>query len=94
GGSSRFVEVDRPTSGKIENVPIVSVDEAVPADRQVSIIQLDVEGFEQLALAGALKTIARCRPAIMVEVRAESDLLSSDWLARNILKLGYRMTGT
>jgi len=94
GGSSTFMNGGSSQPGQMEIVPVVSIDEAVPEDRQVSIIQLDVEGFEQPALAGALKTIARCRPVIVVEVLADSDILPTEWFARNILDLGYRITGT
>ena len=34
---------------------------------QLSLIQLDVEGHELLALQGAQKTIERCAPIIMIE---------------------------
>ena len=94
GGSSKIVSGETPTLGQIEMVPMVSIDDAIPSGRRVSIIQLDVEGHEQPALAGALKTINRCRPVILVEILAESNLLSADWFAQNILALGYRMTGT
>lgn len=94
GGSSTIVGDDVQSAGQVERVPMVTVDQVVPRDRQVSIIQLDVEGHEQAALTGALKTIARCRPVLVVELLAESTLLSSDWIAKNILSLGYQMTGT
>ena len=48
-------------------VDVVAIDDLVPADRAVSVIHLDVEGFEAQALAGAAKTIARCAPAIVLE---------------------------
>ena len=37
-----------------ETVRVAALDEIVPTDREVSIIQLDVEKYEQQALAGAL----------------------------------------
>jgi Methyltransferase FkbM domain len=67
----------------------VTVDETVPSDRKVSIIQLDVEGFEKPALAGALMTIQRCKPIIILETLPEEG-----WLSENIMRLGYRIAGT
>ena len=87
GGASRIL--DQETENKspyLETVEIVSVDEIVPASRNVSIIQLDVEGHEKQALTGALKTIQRCRPIIILETLPESG-----WFAETILKLGYRV---
>jgi hypothetical protein len=60
----------------------------------VSILQLDVEGHEKEALAGALKTIRRCLPIIILETLPESILLRSAWFAENVLGLGYRPFGT
>jgi FkbM family methyltransferase len=94
GGSSTFVTGPAMPEGRIEMVPMVTIDEAVPPDRPVSIIQLDLEGFELPALEGALKTIVRCRPVILLEVLADSNLFSDEWFTNNVLKPGYRMTGT
>jgi FkbM family methyltransferase len=94
GGSSTIVTGPMMPEGRTEMVPMVTIDDTVPPDRPVSIIQLDLEGFELQALAGALKTITRCRPLILLEVLADSNLSSGGWFAANVLKLGYRMTGT
>jgi len=69
-----------------ETIRVVTIDESVPPDRNVSLIQLDVEEYEKQALAGALNTIRRCRPIIIVE-----SLPEEEWLAKNILGLGYRV---
>ena len=37
-------------------------------DEQIGFIKIDTEGFELKALAGLVKTIARCRPLLFVEV--------------------------
>lgn len=67
-------------------VGIVALDDVIPPDRPVSIIQLDVEGFEQQALAGAMETLSRCKPILVLETLPEEP-----WLASNILSLGYRL---
>ena len=89
GGGSRMVrQTDEGiTEGSI-TVEVVTVDEVIPSERKISIIQLDVEGFEEPALAGALKSIRRCKPILILE-----SLPDEDWLSTNILQLGYRITG-
>lgn len=87
GGISRIV--DEGSQGKgLRDVEIVSIDEMVPSDRPVSIIQLDVEYYETRALTGALMTIQRCSPILVLE-----NLPDEDWLSKNILQLGYRVWG-
>ncbi len=49
------------------DVRIVRIDDSVPADRPIGVIHLDVEGYEGEALAGALETIRRWRPLILLE---------------------------
>ncbi len=93
GGASRVVAGEEPVAGSAEPVRIVTIDDTIPPDRPVSIIQLDVEGHEQQALSGALRTIERCRPIIMVEMLADSTLLTNDWLSQHIIPFGYRFAG-
>jgi FkbM family methyltransferase len=78
GGGSHLV--DRP--GQTEEVSILTIDEAV--EGHIGAIQLDVEGHEQQALMGALETIKRCQPVILVETLPERD-----WL----LSIGYEQKG-
>ena len=89
GGGSRMVqETDEEGAGGSITVEVVTVDEVIPSEREISIIQLDVEGFEKPALAGALKSIRRCKPILILE-----SLPDEDWLSTNILQLGYRIAG-
>jgi FkbM family methyltransferase len=83
GGQSRIVQG---SPGQTEEVNLVTVDQTV-ADRKVAVIQLDVEGHEQQALTGALETIARCRPVIVLEG------LPKAWIASELEPLGYRTAG-
>ena len=91
GGGSRIVS-DAADGATTQPVQIVRVDDVVPADRQVSIVQLDVEGFEKEALQGALATIRRCRPILILEDLADSSLIGSEWFAQHIKALGYAHT--
>lgn len=93
GGSSRILNHQPTNASGTEVVQIVTIDDTVEQNRHVSIIQLDVEGYERQALAGAIQTINRCRPIIILEVLPDSNLLDSDWFKDNILALGYRKTG-
>jgi FkbM family methyltransferase len=89
GGMSRLVgTTDDIDEKRLATVDIVTVDDIVPPERMVSIIQFDVEGFEKPALTGALMTIHRCKPAIVLE-----GLPEEGWLSKNILSLGYRIVG-
>lgn len=84
GGGSRIVP-EVPSGFDCEEVPVVALDEALPHERRISIVQLDVEYYEQHALAGALSTIRRCRPLLVLENLPPDP----DWFADNILSLGY-----
>lgn len=55
------------TSGTGVPVHVRAIDSAVPGDVEVAAIHLDVEGHELSALNGAEKTIARCRPLLVLE---------------------------
>lgn len=88
GGASQLIESDSYVEEQIVRVKILKIDDVIPADRNISIIQLDVEGFEQPALAGAIATIKRCKPVLILE-----NLPNEDWLSANILQLGYKVMG-
>jgi len=91
GGRSRLLNIDNNKfSGGIETVQIVAIDEMIPSDRSVSIVQLDVEGHEKRALTGALKTIQRCLPIIIVEAYSDR-LFESEWFLKNLSPLGYKI---
>ena len=85
GGASQVVtDATGTPSGHTETVNIVALDNLIPIDRNVSIIQLDVEGYEKQALSGGLKTISRCLPILVLET-----LPDESWLSSKILQLGY-----
>lgn len=90
GGGSRIIGRGSNKGTGVEEVKIVAIDDIVSFDRNVSIIQLDVEGYKEEALRGALKTIQRCLPIIIVEVLPSNTLPDNDWFSENILSLGYR----
>ncbi|MHC5113421.1 MAG: FkbM family methyltransferase [Planctomycetota bacterium] len=90
GGGSRIVsDPPDPAAGQTIRVRTVAIDDVVPADRHVSVIQLDVEGSERPALAGALATVRRCRPLLVLE-----SVPDDAWFAKSILGLGYTVAAT
>jgi FkbM family methyltransferase len=89
GGMSKIINETK--KGRTIDVEINLIDETVPKDRQVSIIQLDVEGYEKEALSGALETINRCKPIIILE--DNNKVIETNWFAEHILKMGYEITG-
>ena len=86
GGGSRLWTEGPAAVDSLQSVPLLALDDVIPTDRQVSIIHLDVEGYEERALMGALRTIERCRPTLVLETVPERS-----WLAESILALGYRI---
>lgn len=83
GGHSRYVEQD---GQGVEHVPALRLDSAVPAHRQISILQLDVEGHERAALEGAMGLIARCRPILILE-----EFRYKRWIKAKLGYLGYEL---
>jgi FkbM family methyltransferase len=79
---------------EIERVDVMTLDDFVAqhAISAVSVIKLDVEGSEGDALSGAMRLLARDRPALIVEVFART-LQSTGWtvprLEKLILDAGY-----
>jgi FkbM family methyltransferase len=79
GGGSRLVE--QPDE-RGEAVPLATIDEVV--DEPLALIHLDVEGHERQALTGAMRTIERDRPLLVLET-----LPDADWVAQHLTPLGY-----
>ena len=86
GGGSRL-KPDPLVGELVEVVPLVTVDEVVPADRNVGLLELDVEGHEQQALLGALGVIERCHPVVILE-----QLPAEGWLREHLP--GYAVSAT
>jgi FkbM family methyltransferase len=89
GGASHFTaESIHRSKEQFMTVDMVTIDESVPTDRHISILQLDVEEYEQQALCGAVKTIERCKPILILET-----LPPKEWLSEHILNRGYQIIG-
>lgn len=70
-----------------DRVPVRTVDEIV-GRRVVSLLKVDVEGFEPQVLDGARRTIRRSRPLIWAECL---DLPSYEAVEGRLRPLGYRV---
>ncbi len=90
GGGSRIAVGNRQNTVPVN---ILCIDDVIPENRQVSVIQLDVEGQELPALQGAIKTIARCRPILVLEVLEKNTVLESAWVRQHLLEQGYQIRG-
>ena len=93
GGASRIVPERMAGKPGVTAVDIVSLDKVIPEDRVVSVLQLDVEGYEKAALQGAMGIIRRCRPILILEQLDDGALTGSDWFEQQIASLGYSQTG-
>ena len=89
GGASRLLTEGMTAPIDLtEEVATVALDDVIPEDRRITLLQLDVEHYEKACLTGALRTIARNLPVLMLERLPEPD-----WFARHVLSLGYTLTG-
>lgn len=87
GGASRILD-ENENIGTMIDVDVVKIDDMV-GERDISIIQLDVEGYEQQALAGAIETIKRCKPLLILE--DNKNIIKSQWFKDNIISLNYHI---
>lgn len=88
GGGSTIIT--SPIPGKeYQMVDVVPFDDVFPNDRHISVVHLDIEGYEPFALRGALRTIRRCNPILILET-----VPNGSWFDDNILSLGYKPIGT
>lgn len=89
GGGSRVMGNDKYVLESLfTQVDMVRIDDLVAADRPVTVIHLDVEGSEKSALLGAIETIKRCKPILIVE-----NVPDMKWLNQNLICIGYHTTG-
>lgn len=81
-------KIHKAVGDNYEESTVITIDSMVPDDQHVSIIHLDVEGFEEEALKGALSTIKRCRPILIVECW-QDEMLQTPFYVDEIYVLGY-----
>lgn len=87
-GGASFIDADPVHGASAEDIRIIALDNLVPDDRHVDLIQLDIERYEEQALTGALGIIKRSRPVIIVETKP-----SDEWIREHLRPLNYEFTG-
>ena len=65
GGAARIISGSQESEFRSQRVPMLSIDQLAIGD--LSVIQLDVEGYELLVLKGAVGTIRAQQPVIVIE---------------------------
>lgn len=103
GSEASFIAMDRwcgpqnPGANRVMAggfIPVIALDGL--GLRNVDLVQLDIEGYELKALAGARKTIDRCRPVVCLELRDHSqhygttDESIRDWMRARGYSLAKR----
>ncbi|MFF8945304.1 FkbM family methyltransferase [Streptomyces sp. NPDC014864] len=75
------------------SVEVVRLDDVAPPGRRISLIKMDIEGYEAQALKGAEHVLRRDRPVVIFELLARrSGAVAPDLTAWDLLAAqGYRM---
>lgn len=66
GGACQIVEQ---ASMYTTQVKTITIDKSIPENQLISVIHLDIEEHELSALHGAVKTIKRCSPLLVLETK-------------------------
>jgi len=83
--SGKYETVIGPTA---YSIPVIPLDD-LGLDN-VSIVKMDIEGMESLALRGMLRTLARCKPILFLEAHNDDEIEKQ----KNVIStLGYQMSG-
>jgi FkbM family methyltransferase len=93
GGASLVVE----DGSEGTQISVETLDDTYDSVAPISMVKIDVEGYEPYVLAGAKKTFARCRPIVIIEVSSAVSDSSIDAL-NQIRAIGeyhfFRLKGT
>lgn len=88
GLSDRSGEFETLIGPTTYSIPVMPLDD-LGLDN-VSIVKIDIEGMESLALRGMLRTLERCKPILFLEAHNEDEIEEQ----KNVIAtLGYQMSG-
>ena len=75
------------------DIPVMRIDDLEL--KSCNLICLDLEGYEPFALLGAVSTLGRCRPVLLIEVNNNAGHYGydRDSVRRLIKTFGYRLVG-
>lgn len=90
-GMAYICESDEVVDAGDELVRIERLDDLLPSTEDIALIKVDVEGFEVEVLKGAVKTLERCQPLIVVECLSQEAVEEID---KQIGHQGYRPIGS
>lgn len=68
------------------DIPVKKLDDIIPENENVTLIKLDIEGYEKNALMGAEQIIKRCKPIVIAEMSSEHLYTEFDY---QMNKYGY-----
>jgi hypothetical protein len=88
GLSDRSGIVETLIGRRTYSIPVMPLDD-LGLDN-VSIVKIDIEGMESLALQGMLRTLERCKPILFLEAHDEDEIEEQK---KVISTLGYQMSG-
>jgi FkbM family methyltransferase len=75
----------------VGSIPVLKIDDL--SLENVDLIHLDIEGYEGIAISGAVETIKRCKPTIALELRNHGK--QYNWTDKRIedlvRSLGYKI---
>lgn len=97
-GNNSLCEKDLKNPDYFERVNLMKLDDLLIGNtffekRRLSLIKIDIQGYEIFALKGAKNTIAKHKPIILCEVISESG--NNEIIIKNFLKdLGYKLKVT
>lgn len=77
----------RGAEGTMINVKVTTVDAVCSQCRDVDLVKIDVEGFEEKVLEGMRKTVARMKPTIIVECNPDGPYVAVESI---LSASGYR----
>jgi FkbM family methyltransferase len=99
GGASRIMQnPDGVEPYRMESVEITTIDNALPLCLErtliynpITVIHLDVEGYEEEALKGGIENIRHYKPVLIVEIGLDDTRIETDFY-RDIIfgELGYK----
>lgn len=93
GGASNFQQSKHVPKSSRETVNVYAIDQYVEFFRApLGIIQLDVEGHEEMALRGALDVIKRWQPILILE-QWSPKMFDTEFFEKDIFALGYKTQG-
>ncbi|MFW2542801.1 FkbM family methyltransferase [Primorskyibacter sp. 2E107] len=99
GGSAsaaraKIITDEEENPGDTVMVEVVTLDSLVAPGRDVSVLHLDVEGFEKQALLGATRLIRDSAPMIILEAeRPWQRAMYRDFLGEHFPSVGYQLCG-